>query len=90
MISGSGDGSYASGAKVTIKANTASSGQEFDRWLVNSGDISLTNANASSTTLTIRASAATVMATYRNVIVETIIYQAEDYAVYKSSKSVRS
>ncbi|MEM1154282.1 MAG: hypothetical protein AAGI44_09080, partial [Pseudomonadota bacterium] len=62
---GSGDGSYPSGSSVNISANSAPSGQEFDRWVVNSGGVSIANANASATSLTMASSDATVTATYK-------------------------
>ena len=62
---GSGSGSYAAGAKVTISANAPSSGQTFDKWVVNSGSPSIANAAASSTTLTMPAGAVTVSAMYK-------------------------
>jgi C1A family cysteine protease len=62
--SGSGDGNYAAGAKVTITANAAPSGQVFSKWVINSGSPTLANPSAATTTLTMPASAATVTATY--------------------------
>ncbi len=67
VTSGSGDGSYVSGAVAAISANSAPSGQIFDRWTVVSGGASIANANAASTTLTMPANAATVRATYKNL-----------------------
>jgi hypothetical protein len=64
--SGSGDGSYTGGTVVNITAGAAPSGQEFDRWIVNSGGASIANASAASTTLTMPSSATMVTATYRN------------------------
>ncbi len=62
--SGSGDGSYASGAVVNIRADAAPSGMVFDRWIGNTALIA--NVTASSTTLTMSSSAATVTATYKS------------------------
>ena len=64
--SGSGDGNYQSGQSVTITADTAPSGQEFDQWVVNSGSPQIANVNASSTTLTMPAGNVTVSATYKD------------------------
>jgi hypothetical protein len=64
--SGSGDGSYASGAVVNISASAAPSGQEFDRWVVNSGSAVIANTNAASTSVTMPSNAATVTATYKD------------------------
>jgi len=63
--SGSGDGSYASGTVVTIRADAAPAGKVFDRWTGNTALIA--NVTASSTTLTMASSAATVTATYKAV-----------------------
>jgi len=62
--SGSGDGSYAAGANVSITASAAPSGEEFDHWVVNSGSPQIANINASSTTLTMPSGDVTVTATY--------------------------
>ncbi len=62
--SGSGDGNYEAGATAIIQANTAPSGQVFDHWVVNSGNPQISNVNASSTTLRMGATAATVTAMY--------------------------
>ncbi|MBK7052409.1 MAG: M6 family metalloprotease domain-containing protein [Rhodoferax sp.] len=63
---GNGDGSYPAGNAVTITADTPSAGKVFDRWVVNSGNPVITNAAASTTTLKIGTSAATVTATYKS------------------------
>jgi hypothetical protein len=60
---GTGSGSYASGTKVTIAANTATSGQTFDKW---TGDTSyLSSATSATATVTIPARAIAVTATYK-------------------------
>ncbi|MFT5717640.1 MAG: hypothetical protein ACI9T7_001836 [Oleiphilaceae bacterium] len=63
---GSGDNKYVSGAKISIKADTAPSGKVFDRWVANSGNPSIASITASTTTLTMPARGATVTATYKN------------------------
>ncbi len=63
---GTGDGSYAAGATVTITADTALSGQEFDTWTVVSGSVTLASATSSTTTFEMPASAVEVTATYKN------------------------
>jgi len=63
--SGSGDGSYAAGAVVDISADSPPSGKQFDAWI---GDTSgIANVSASSTTITMSASDATITATYEDV-----------------------
>ncbi|MBD3239233.1 MAG: hypothetical protein GF331_01505 [Chitinivibrionales bacterium] len=64
---GSGDGSYASGATVTISANNPPSGKQFDRW---TGDVAnVANVNNATTTITMPAANATVTATYKDISV---------------------
>ena len=64
VLNGTGSGSYASGTKVTITANTPATGKAFDKW---TGDTSaVADITASSTTLTMPAAAATVTATYKD------------------------
>ena len=63
--SGTGTGSYAAGATVDLVAASAPSGQEFDRWTGDVGNVA--NVNAATTTLTMPAVDATVTATYRAV-----------------------
>ena len=66
---GSGGGNYEDEEVANIIADDAPSGKEFDKWEVDSGDPqpSILDVNASSTTLTMKASAATVTATYRGL-----------------------
>jgi hypothetical protein len=60
VVNGTGSGNYAAGTVVTIKANAAPSGQQFQSW----SGASVANANASTTTLTMPAAATTVTAGY--------------------------
>jgi len=64
VVSGTGSGSYAAGASVTIKANPAPSGKVFDKW-VSSDGVSFANAKSSTTTFTMPAKNVTVTATYK-------------------------
>ena len=63
---GTGDGNYAAGATVTITADAAPSGQEFDKWTVVSGGVTLASATSATTTFEMPASAVEVTATYKN------------------------
>ncbi|GBU28886.1 hypothetical protein R84B8_02448 [Treponema sp. R8-4-B8] len=63
VYGGSGSGSYAAGATVSISA-TAPSGQTFTNWTVNSGGATLANANSASTTFTMPTNAVTVTANF--------------------------
>ena len=60
VVSGKGSGSYAAGTVVTITANAPPSGQAFLDWT----GMTVKNPNASTTTLTMPASNATVTANY--------------------------
>jgi hypothetical protein len=62
---GSGSGSYEAGTVVNISANTAPSGQVFDKWTGNTGGIA--DVNSASTTYTMGSANATVTATYKTV-----------------------
>ena len=63
--SGSGDGDYVEGAQITVTADTAPAGQTFDVW---TGDtIVLADPTQASTTVTMPATAVTLMATYKTV-----------------------
>ena len=54
----------AAGTTVTLTANTAPSGQVFDKWEVVSGDITLADENSATTTFTMPAGDVSVKATY--------------------------
>ena len=68
---GTGGGNYAAASTVTIRANTAPTGQVFDKWVVNSGSPVITSTSSSTTTLKTGTSAATVSATYKSTVVIT-------------------
>ncbi len=61
---GSGGGSYTSGTSTIITANTAPLGQEFDHWVVNSGNPSI-DSSSSTTFLTMQSSDTTLTAKYK-------------------------
>ncbi len=56
----------AAGATVTLTANRAPSGQVFDKWVVESGSITLADASSATTTFTMPAGAVRVKATYKD------------------------
>lgn len=60
---GTGGGEYAKDTVVTIKANDRS-GYDFDKWVVKSGTVTLTDSGSSTVTFTMPAEAVTVEATY--------------------------
>lgn len=62
---GTGGGNYEANAQVSITANAAPSGKVFDKWTGGNGG-TFADANATSTTFTMPANAATVTATYKD------------------------
>ncbi len=64
--SGTGGGEYVAGDTVTIRANAPASGKQFDKWVVNSGSVTLASATSSTTTFTMPTEAVSVTATYKN------------------------
>jgi serine protease len=68
---GSGSGSYLTGERVTITANTPPTGKEFNRWQLLSGSASIADVSSATTTLTMQNSAVTVAATYKDKVVST-------------------
>ena len=65
VVSGTGGGSYAAGATVTIKANNPETGKVFDKWVTSSG-VGFADANSATTTFTMPAKTVTVTATYKD------------------------
>ena len=65
VANGTGGGSYAAGAQVSIAANAPPAGQVFDKWVLTSGGGSLANANSATTAYTMPNNAATVTATFK-------------------------
>ena len=55
------------GTTVTLTANAAYSGKEFDKWVVENGNITLADANSATTTFTMPAGEVSVKATYKDV-----------------------
>ncbi|MDD3006969.1 MAG: CAP domain-containing protein [Candidatus Pacebacteria bacterium] len=65
VANGSGDGSYASGTKVTIVASLSVTGQVFDKW---TGDTSyIASTTSTTTTVTMPAKNIILIATYKSV-----------------------
>ncbi len=64
---GSGSGSYQEGDIVTITANTAPEGKEFDKW-VSSDGVEFADAGSESTTFVMPANAVAVTATYKDSV----------------------
>lgn len=57
----------AEGTVITLTANAAPSGKEFDKWVVENGGITLEDANSATTTFAMPAGEVSVKATYKDV-----------------------
>ena len=57
----------AQGTTITLTANAAPDGKVFDKWVVESGGITLTDANSATTTFTMPAGEVKVKANYKDV-----------------------
>ena len=66
VTGGTGGGDYAAGATVSITANAAPAGQQFDKWTT-SGGVTFADATAAGTTFNMPAKDVTVTATYKTV-----------------------
>jgi hypothetical protein len=64
VANGSGDGSYASGAKLTITASAPATGKVFDKWTGDTAHIA--SATSATTTVTMPAKAITLTSTYKD------------------------
>lgn len=70
VAKGTGGGSYAAGAKVTIKANTPAKGKIFDKWTGDTAYVS--NAKSATATVTMPDKAVTLQATYKTAYCLTV------------------
>src|SRR5690554_2237536 len=68
--SGTGGGSFAEGATVSITANEPATGKVFDKWTTTDG-VAFANENSANTTFTMPAKDVTVTATYKDAPVTT-------------------
>jgi uncharacterized repeat protein (TIGR02543 family) len=64
VTGGTGSGSYVPGTIVTVTANNPASGYQFARWLGPSSAFILSNADASTTTITMPSVATTITSSY--------------------------
>ena len=65
---GDGDGSYYAGTKVQIVADPAPGNQQFDQWIIESGNPLFEDILAPSTTLTMGAGSTVVRASYQEIV----------------------
>ncbi len=56
------------GSTITLTAGKAAAGKEFDKWVVNSGSVRLTNASSETATFKMPAEAVEVTATYKDIV----------------------
>ncbi|MCL2100550.1 MAG: hypothetical protein FWH22_02415, partial [Fibromonadales bacterium] len=74
--SGTGDGNFAEGATVSITANEAPEGKEFDKWTTDDG-VDFEDENEEATTFIMPAKAVTVTATYKDLPPDTYLVTVE-------------
>ena len=63
---GTGGGEHKEGDTVTITADEPVIGKQFDKWVVNSGSVTLADSTSSTTTFTMPAEAVSVSAAYKD------------------------
>ena len=78
---GTGNASYKAGVTVTITANAPESGKQFDKWVVNSGTVTLASATNSTTTFTMPAEAVEVTAVYQDTDTTPPVIKAGDEVI---------
>jgi arylsulfatase A-like enzyme len=61
---GSGSGSYPEGDEVTIRADNSPGGMKFDQWIIQSGNATLADPYAATTTLTMGAGPVQISSSY--------------------------
>ena len=65
---GTGSGKYEENEVVSIKANAAPAGEEFDRWMITSGTAVFDNYRSPNTTITIKDSNVKIEALYKKFV----------------------
>ena len=68
VVNGTGSGTYEENEVVSIKADAAPAGEEFDRWMITSGTAVLDNYRSSNTTITIKDSNVKIEALYKKIV----------------------
>lgn len=71
VVNPSPTGTYAAGSKITVRANPAAAGRDFDRWTSTSG--AFASPASTETEYTVPATAATLTATYKTVTASTAV-----------------
>ena len=79
---GTGSGQYEEGAYVSITANAAPEGKKFSNWAVDSGNVTITAPDSTSTGFTMPAADVTVSAVYvDDVVTPEILYYSNISAI---------
>ena len=65
---GTGSGTYEENEVVSIQADAAPAGEEFDRWIINSGTAVFGNYKSPNTTITIKDSNVKIEALYKKIV----------------------
>ena len=65
---GTGSGTYEENEVVSIKADPAPAGEEFDRWMITSGTATFGNFRSPNTTITIKDSNVKIEALYKKIV----------------------
>lgn len=65
---GTGSGTYEENEVVSIKADPAPDGEEFDRWMITSGTAAFGNFRSPNTTITIKDSNVKIEALYKKIV----------------------
>ena len=79
VTNGTGGGSYEAGAQVSIAANAAPEGKQFDKWTSSNGG-SFADASAPNTIFTMPASDTSVTATYKDIIAPPVSEHIHNWA----------
>ena len=80
VVNGTGSGTYEENEVVSIKADAAPAGEEFDRWMITSGTAVFDNYKSPNTTITIKDSNVKIEALYKKfVLVHTHTYGMWSY-----------
>ena len=77
--SGASSISVKAGTTITLTAAAPEEGKEFDKWVVNSGKITLSSATSETATFTMPGEAVEVTATYKNVIYSVKVNSGSSY-----------
>ncbi|MBB2183572.1 S-layer homology domain-containing protein [Lachnospiraceae bacterium MD1] len=89
VTNGTGDGSFAEGAKVTVTADAPDTGKEFDKWTSTVSGV-LANETAPITIVTMPGGDVTVTATYKDKVVTPDTYSVDISGSYAATTGAGS